>query len=76
MLGPYTANLDGTISYKGNKIFEPILDISQSEIPIREFEERVKQFSKHEMWGHISKINHTINISVNKYFDNIGAFYP
>ena len=75
MLGPYTANLDGTISYKGNKIFEPILDISQSEIPIREFEERVKQFSKHEMWGHISKINHTINISVNKYFDNIGALF-
>jgi len=75
MLGPYTANLDGTISYKGNRIFRPILDISQCEVPIKEFEERVEGFNENEMWEHISKINHTINMSANEYFDKSGALF-
>jgi len=42
MLGPYTANKDGTITYKGNKIFGPIKDIFSVKIPLEEFEKRVE----------------------------------
>lgn len=75
MLGPYTTNKDGTISYKGNKIFKFIDDIASIEVPIKEFERRVDQFDKNKMWGHIAKINHRINISSNEYFDELGALF-
>lgn len=75
MIGPYTAKKDGTILYKGNKIFEPIKNIDSIEVPIKEFEQRVIQFNKDEMWGHIARINHRINISSNEYFDRLNAFF-
>jgi len=75
MLGPYTANKNKTISYKGNKIFEPIEDISSIEVPIEEFEQRVDQFDKNGMWGHIARINHRINLSSNEYFDKLNALF-
>ena len=75
MLGPYTANKDKTISYKGNKIFAPITDISLKAVPIEDFEHRVSQFDRDEMWGHIARINHRINFSSNEYFDNLGALF-
>src|SRR3989344_5909405 len=75
MLGPYTANKDRTISYKGNKIFSSIVDISSIKVPINEIEDRVNQFVKDEMWSHIAKINHRINISTNEYFDSIDALF-
>ena len=43
MLGPYTANKDGTISYKGNKIFKPLGNVDSIEVPIKEIEQRVDQ---------------------------------
>jgi len=58
MLGPYTANKDGTISYKGNNVFKPIENVASIEVPIKEIEQRVEQFNKEEMWEHIAKINH------------------
>jgi asparaginyl-tRNA synthetase len=75
MLGPYKTNQDGTISYKGNNIFRKILDVSKITPPLNEIENRVKDFSKNEMWGHIAKINHRINISTNEYFDGLGALF-
>jgi len=75
MLGPYTANKDGTISYKGNKIFKPIKDIASIEVPLKEFENRVKQFDSDEMWIHIARINHQINLSANLYFEEIKALF-
>jgi len=75
MLGPYTANKDKTISYKGNKIFEPVENVDSIKVPIEEFEQRVDQFDKDEMWGHVAKINHRINISSNEYFDELGALF-
>lgn len=75
MLSLYTANKDGTIFYKGNKIFKPIEDISSANIPLEEFEKRVNQFDSGEMWKHIAKINHQINFSVNLYFEEIGAIF-
>jgi len=75
MLGPYTANKDGTISYKGNNIFQKIEDIISTKIPLQEFENRVKQFETDEMWKHIARINHRINISTNNYFDSLNSFF-
>lgn len=75
MLGPYTANKDGTISYKGNKVFKPIENVTSIEVPLKEIEDRVNQFEKEGMWGHIANINHRINISSNEYFDELGALF-
>jgi len=75
MLGPYAANKDGTISYKGNKVFKPIENVSSVEVPIKEIEKRVDQFDNDEMWGHIARINHQINLSANLYFEEIGAIF-
>lgn len=75
MLGPYATNKDGTIFYKGNKLFPAINRIQSIEVPIKEIENRVEDFSRNEMWTHIAKINHRINISANEYFDKIGALF-
>lgn len=75
MLGPYTANSDGTIFFKGNKIFQSFKDVLSRDVPIKDFEHRVIQFNKDEMWLHIAKINHRINISSNEYFDELGALF-
>ncbi len=75
MLGPYKANNDGTISYKGNKVFQKIQDVSKAVPPLDEIENRVKALSEDEMWEHISRINHRMNMSANEYFDSLGALY-
>jgi aspartyl/asparaginyl-tRNA synthetase len=75
MLGPFTANRDKTLSYRGNKIFSPIKNVCSIEVPINEFEDRVGQFDKNEMWGHIARINHRINLSANNYFDEMGSLF-
>ena len=75
MLGPYTANKNGTISYKGNKLFPAIGNIQSVEVPIKEIEDRVNQFAKNDMWCHIARINHRINISTNEFFNNLGALF-
>ncbi|OGZ71285.1 MAG: asparagine--tRNA ligase [Candidatus Staskawiczbacteria bacterium RIFCSPLOWO2_01_FULL_33_9] len=75
MLGPYQANKDRTISYKGNKLFSPIKDISNIKPLTEEFENRLLSLNKDKMWTAIAKINHTINLSSNKYFDKIGAIF-
>jgi len=75
MLGPYTANKNGTISYKGNNIFGPIENIQDVIPPLEEIEGRVGQFNNEEIWGYISRINHRINLSSNEYFDGIGAIF-
>ena len=75
MLGPYTANKNRTISFRGNKIFKPIEDINSINVPLKEFEKRVEQFDSNEMWKHIARINHQINSSTNLYFEEIGALF-
>ncbi len=75
MLGPYSANVDGTISYNGNKIFPVLNDVDSVEISVQEIENRVIQFDEDPMWEHISKINHQINISANEFFNNLGALF-
>lgn len=75
MLGPYEANNDGSISYRGNKLFNPIKNIESATFPIAEITDRIKQFCSDPMWGKIAKINHQINKSANDYFDGIGALF-
>ncbi|MEM4330693.1 MAG: hypothetical protein QW273_01650 [Candidatus Pacearchaeota archaeon] len=69
MLGPYRANKDGTISYRGNKIFKPIKNVLEFDIPIDEIKNRVESLKNNDMWFHLSKINHSINKSANEFFD-------
>lgn len=75
MLGPYATNKKGTISYKGNKIFKPINDILSAKIPINEIKNRVNSLMNDDIWIHILRINHSINRSVNEYFDKLNAFF-
>lgn len=75
MLGPYTANDDGTISYKGNNVFQPIDDINLKPLPIEKIKKRAQELGSQKMWKHIARINHRINISTNEYFDNMNALF-
>jgi aspartyl/asparaginyl-tRNA synthetase len=75
MLGPYTANKDRTISYRGNKVFAPIEDVTSMQPPIAKIERRVEDLKSDPIWPRISAINHTINFSSNRYFDELGALF-
>jgi aspartyl/asparaginyl-tRNA synthetase len=75
MSGPYTAKIDGSIQYVGNKVFAPIADVRASAYPTAEVQCRVSQFRESPMWGHIARINHRINLSANSYFDAMKAIY-
>jgi len=74
-IGPYEALKDGRIKYKGNKIHPPIDDIRQVKISVGELEQRVQSLHDDPLWIKISRINHTINLSINHYFDSLGAFF-
>lgn len=75
MLGPYQTNKDRTIKYRGNKLFSSIDNIQDIKVPIEEFENRVEDLRKDEMWSHIAKINNRINLSSNEYFDSLKALF-
>lgn len=75
MKGPYTANSDKTISYKGNNLFRPILNIALQKFPTLEIENRVSDLKKNYIWEYIAKINHTINMSSNIFFDEHAALF-
>jgi asparaginyl-tRNA synthetase len=74
-MGPYIANKNGTISYIGNKLFPPIDNIKLIKFSVKDIENRVDQIASDEMWWHIAKINHQINISTHEYFHKIGAVF-
>lgn len=75
MLGPYFTNKDGSISYRGNKIFRPIKNVEAEKLPSDSFGSRVQDFREQPFWTNISRINHRINMSANTYFDNLGALF-
>ncbi|MEM2956564.1 MAG: amino acid--tRNA ligase-related protein [Candidatus Pacearchaeota archaeon] len=75
MLGPYCANKDKTMSYRGNKIFRPIKNVLEFDVPIDEIKNRVGSLKNNDMWFHLSKINHSINKSANNFFDKQGALF-
>ncbi len=76
MLGPYTANNDGTISYRGNKIFNSLKNVSNYSYPASsEVLKRVKDFPENGVWSHLSRINSRLFISSVEYFDGMGATF-
>lgn len=75
MFGPYHTNKNRTISYRGNKIFRPIKNVLEFDVPIDEIKKRVESLKNNDMWFHLSKINHSINKSSNDFFDKQGALF-
>lgn len=75
MLGPYTALKDGRIKYKGNKVFDPIPDVTRGAYTIEEAERRISDIHEQGYWQAISVINNQIYISCIEYFSNLGALY-
>lgn len=75
MLGPYKTNKDGTINYKGNKIYPPIENLDYARVPLSDIENRVKSLHDNPMWSAISKINNAINTGVVNYFNSMGAIF-
>lgn len=74
-MGPYIAEPDGSISFVGNNIFDPIANIEKTKPNVKEIESRVEDLNKNKMWFHISKINHQINKSVHLYFSKFGSIF-
>jgi aspartyl/asparaginyl-tRNA synthetase len=70
----YIANPDHTLGYAGNKIFGPLKRIS-NEIPAETFQRRTSELKQDEMWQHVARINHTINMAANEYFDSQGSLF-
>ncbi len=70
----YITNPDNTISYKGNKICKPIKKISMKINP-ESLHHRLREFKITDKWEHIARINHTIAISTNNYFDKLGSIF-
>lgn len=75
MLGPYRTRKDGQIKYVGNKIFPPMLSISNTVSSMADLENRVSALHDHGMWPAISRINNQINTSVTEFFNAIGALF-
>ncbi len=75
MLGPYQTESDRLISYKGNKVFEPVKKINKVRPSVSELEARCKHLKQEEMWSHIARINHHIYKAANQYFDEVGALF-
>jgi len=75
VFGPYTANPHEKISYKGNRVFNPVDDVREQPLPIQELEMRVDDLVRNPMWSRIARIDHRINIATNQYFDGIGALF-
>lgn len=61
MLGPYKAEDDGKVSYRGNKLFGTIEDVRNIVVPLEDFKNRVADLKKNKMWYHLSKINHRVS---------------
>lgn len=75
MLGPYATKDDGTINYRGNKIFSAFENVQSFSVPVEDFANRVLDFSTQPFWKHIAAINHQINITTQNFFDELGALF-
>jgi len=70
----YIANKDHSIGYAGNNVYKPLEKVS-NEMPTNAFQNRIKEIKEQELWHHVAKINHTINMASNEYFHNLGSIY-
>lgn len=73
---PFDAKDNGELKYTGNKIFDPIDNISDNDLRfINEVPQRIEDLNKQEFWGDIAKINNIIFNAATDYFDSLGAKY-
>lgn len=75
MIGPYEAKKDGSIKYKGNKVFSPIEDVRKITISVPEIENRVLSIHDNNSWLSICRINNQINCSITNFFTEMNAFF-
>lgn len=75
MLGPYIAEKNGAISYKGNKLLSPIKNVLSCKYPDFNVQEKVFNISSNEMWTHISSINDCLFGTSVDYFQKLGALF-
>ncbi|AFO55911.1 MULTISPECIES: amino acid--tRNA ligase-related protein [Natrinema] len=71
----YSTSGDGTISYKGNKIFDPIEDIQGDDRFLERISDRQYQLHEQEHWSHLSNVNHHIYQATVEYFNELGSKY-
>jgi len=70
----YIANKNHTIGYAGNKICAPIGRVTANIDP-KALRGRLAEFKKTKKWEHIAKINHSITVSTNEYFNKLGSIF-
>lgn len=70
----YIPNKNHTIGYSGNKIYKPMKQISNA-IEKAELYKRIEEFRTTKKWEHIARINQTIALSVNEYFNKLGSAF-
>lgn len=75
MLGPYRAEKDGAIFYKGNNIYPEQEGINNLNFCVDEARNRVLSMSTEKMWGKIARINHRINKTSNDFFDEMDSLF-
>ncbi|MBN1275306.1 asparagine--tRNA ligase [Candidatus Woesearchaeota archaeon] len=75
MLGPYTAEDDGVIGYKGNRVFPKNESIDNYVFTEREMAQRHNSIANDGLWGHVANINHQIAQSTIRYFNEQGALF-
>jgi asparaginyl-tRNA synthetase len=73
--GPFLTKGRSVLAYKGNNIYSPINDVSCVRPEADAFHNRVAEFHEGNGWKSISRINHSINWSVNKFFHEMGACF-
>ena len=75
MIGPYESKNDGSIRYKGNKVFPPIRNVRDIPISVSEMENRVLSIHDNNHWLSICKINNQINASITDFFAEMDALF-
>ena len=73
--GPFVANDDHTITYRGNNVFPSIADISSVAPPVAEFANRVLSFRGDPAFAHAAWLNHQMNLTVHRFFTARGALF-
>lgn len=69
----YEANADGSISYLGNELCDPIDSIAAGECDFSDVPDRVSNFDEQDRWSHITEINDGIHSATVDYFESLGA---
>ena len=70
----YIPNENHTLGYAGNRIYKPVRVLTNNIKP-QLFANRIAELGSNDMWSHISRINHTIAMASNQFFDKKGSVF-